>query len=167
MYKSDPIKVKKYVADYLIKNYGSEILLPDNHYFMCLWRICAQRKKRMKDKLIAQRNSTRAFGDDSLVEIKFTLTKHTYINFGYYLTPTEEMLFRAMLEQFVKEKLNITYDIAKIIEPEVKIKQMAEYFRLGTKLGEESFTLDNIQKYLYRRRKRNNNNNIGQPTLFE
>lgn len=154
MLKSDPIFVKPYVKEYLINNFGVEIEIPEDNFIMAAFRLCAQRKKKMKDKLLAQRKSSKGFGDDTLVPVCFTLSQHTYVNYGYYLTPTEEMVFRSFLEKMVKALLDNTYDTTAIAAEKFTVSKAVEYFRRVTNVSEESFTEEAVRKYIYRRKKR-------------
>jgi hypothetical protein len=153
MFKSDIIFVKPYVREFLINNYSPDIVIPEDNIIMAAWRACAQRKKKMKDKLIAQRKAGKAFGDETLVPIAFTLSKHTYVNYGYYLTPTEEMTFRVFLERLVKDKLEVSFNTAEMLQPDILITRNIEQIRKVVRVSEESFSYEGIKKYIYRQRK--------------
>lgn len=155
MLKSDPIFVKPYVKEYLINNFGEQVVIPEDHFIMAAWRICAQRKKKMYDKRTAERKESKSFGDDTLVPIAFTLSQNTYVNHGYYLTATEEMMFRVMLERMVKQILDVTCYITTELKPEMTRADAIDVFREYTKVSEESFSYEATTKYIYRSNKRN------------
>lgn len=172
MLKSNNILVKPYVKEYLINNYGVDIVIPEDNIIMAAWRACAQRKKKMKDKLIAKRNAAKGFGDDTLTPIAFSLSQHTYVNYGYYLTPTEEMVFRGFLEKLVKDKLEVSFNTTKMLQPDMLITHNIEYVRKVIGVSEESFSHEAIKKYFYRQRKAEQRKAAAQaqqtqtPTLF-
>ncbi len=154
MLKSDAIFVKPYVKEYLINNFGEDIIIPEDNFIMAAFRVCAQRKKKMYDKRTAARKESKNFGDDMLVPVAFTLSKNTYVNHGYYLTATEEMIFRSFLEKMVKTLVDNTVDITREINPELNITDALAMFRKVGKVSEESFSEDSLRKYIYRRSKR-------------
>jgi hypothetical protein len=155
MLKSDSFLVKPYVKEYLINNFGEQVVIPEDHFIMAAWRICAQRKKKMREKLYKNLKESKNFGDSMLVPVCITLSKHTYVNYGFYLTATEEVVFRNMLEKMVKQMLDTTCYITSELKPEMTRADAIDVFREFTKVSEESFSYEATNKYIYRRNKRN------------
>lgn len=148
-YKTDIIKVKPYVAEFLKKQLGDDLVLrPNNVIYYLYIGLCSKKLKRFDVRI---NESEKGFlKQHKMVEIQFTITQDFMYRYGYTLTETCEVIFRKFLEENAKIFINASYLATKEMNEDVALQDQVDIIREVTGITEEGFSKDSISKHLYR-----------------
>jgi hypothetical protein len=148
-YKTDIVKVKPYVAEFLKKQLGDDLrLVPNSVVYYLYIGLCSKKLKRFDVRInTAEKGFLK---HHKMVDVQFTITQDFMYRYGYTLTDTCEVIFRNFLEEYAKIFIGAGYLATKEMDDTIKLKDQIDIIRQITNISEDGFSKDSMQKHFYR-----------------